>query len=111
MSGKAKFGIALALMFVALATAPAVQCLTYLSQDTQTSHSCCPQQKSQNTVKPSCCIHAPAITSHAVDFPVPMVATAVLTEVAPVAVSLNGKPAVVGQVDTSPPSSTSILRI
>ncbi len=111
MSGKAKFGIAFALMFVALATAPAVQCLAYLAQNTQTTHSCCPQQKPQSAVPPSCCIHSPAITSHAVNVPVPIVTMSVFTAVAPITASLIGEAAVVGYIDTSPPDCSSILRI
>ena len=111
MSGKAKFGIAFALMFVALATAPAVQCLTYLAQDTQTNHSCCPKNSAPASVTPTCCIHSPAITSHTADVQAPMIASTIVAATDPVQVTFGVESVVVDHQDTSPPDCSSILRI
>src|ERR1051326_7197362 len=66
MFGKNKLGIAVALIFLTMATAPAVVCLTYLARNTAT-HDCCPQEKPDNTAVARCCVNSPAVISASVD--------------------------------------------
>jgi hypothetical protein len=117
MLSKARFGIAALLMFVALATAPAMRCLGYLASSCGMqhgqSHSCChPKPASGDTVVPTCCIHIPAMTSKGTDVPPPSVAmvTPSAVEAQLLVVSVTETSAA-PHLDTSPPSSSSILRI
>ena len=109
MSSRAKFGIASALIFVAMATVPALVCLTYLSQAGNT-HNCCPQEKPQNTAVSRCCIYSPAFTSASIDAPPPVLGS-VERSVEFTASAARVEPAVIPAVDTSPPGCSSILRI
>lgn len=111
MSGQAKFGIAFALIFVALATAPAVQCLSYLAQTDNSPHSCCHQKPAPASVIPTCCIHSPALTSHSFDVVTPMIAVATSVVIVPIATYLSGDLGFAAVLDTSPPDCSSILRI
>ena len=96
-------------MLVAIATAPAMMCLSYVAQNSE--HGCCPEKTSPATVTPSCCFHAFAITSHSIDGPAPMTAEAPMTA-GELAISItNADPIVVADLDTSPPHGSSILRI
>jgi hypothetical protein len=110
MSGKAKFGIAAALIFVSMAAAPALVCLSYLAQNGNT-HSCCPQEKPQNAVVARCCVCSPAITARSVDIPAPMSGVATFTPINPADLTADFEPVVIPNLDTSPPSCSSILRI
>jgi hypothetical protein len=110
MSGKAKFGIASTLIFVAIAAAPALVCLSYLAQSTDT-HSCCPQEKPQNTVVPGCCVYSPAVTSPSVDARAPMIGAATFIEIDPTNFTSDVERVQVHKLDTSPPACSSILRI
>lgn len=109
MSSRGKLGIACALIFVAIATAPVAACLSYLAQNTET-HSCCPKSAPPPTVVPTCCIHSPAVTSHNVDVPVPMIASAtVATD--PARLTVDVESVFVQYQDTSPRDCSSVLRI
>jgi hypothetical protein len=112
MSSKSNIGIGLALMVLIIATAPAVQCVTYLAIQSQAQdHSCCPQKTTPvNTVVPACCIHSPAVTSHGVDVPAPILAGAVLS-IEPPSIITASSATDVPDLDTSPPHCSSILRI
>lgn len=108
MYGKVKFGIAAALIFVAVATVPALVCLSYVAQINQ--HNCCPQEKPSNTTVAQCCVYSPAVTSASTDAPPPMIGAEVisfeLTAIIPTV-----EPGVIPVFDTSPPGCSSILRI
>lgn len=112
MWGKARFGIAALLMFVAIATAPAVQCLGFLTSNSH-SHSCChPHGTPGRTVAPACCVHSPAITSSDVEVRAPNAAMAApVVEFAPLLSALAAESPGVPHLDTSPPQLNSILRI
>ena len=110
MSSKAKFGIASSVIFVAIAAAPALLCLSYLAQNANT-HSCCPQEKPQSAVVASCCIYSPAVTARSVDIPAPMIATAAFMAIDPSELTSNVEAVVIPNLDTSPPGCSSILRI
>jgi hypothetical protein len=110
MSQKAKFRLASALILVAIATAPALLCITYLARNTST-HSCCPQEKSQKVVIASCCVYSPAITTPNVDAPASMIAAATFLAVDQTALVSDVDPVVFPNLDTSPPGCTSVLRI
>ncbi len=97
-------------MFVAIATAPAVVCLSYLAQNTDT-HSCCPKGAPPATVVPTCCIHSPAITSQAVEVPAPTIVLVSVTMEDPAQPISEYEGSVVEYEDTSPPDCSSILRI
>ena len=108
---RAKFGIAAVLMLLVLAAAPAVLCASYLAQNTQ-SHSCCPSNKAPvNTSVRTCCIDSPAVTTQSVDVPAPTVAVASTLAFVPTPVTVSFESAAVADLDTSPPSCSSILRI
>jgi hypothetical protein len=109
MPGRAKFGIAAVMMLLVLATAPAVLCLSYLAQNIQ-AHDCCPP-KTPPAVKPTCCIHSPAVTSSSVDVPAPSVATFAPLPVDPLPITASIESATVADLDMSPPGCSSILRI
>src|SRR4051794_23852051 len=108
MASRAKFGIAAVMMLLVVATAPAVLCFGYLAQSTQ-AHHCCPP-KTAPAVKPTCCIHAPAVTSPSVDIPAPSVASAAIA-LNPVVTTASIESATVADLDISPPGCSSILRI
>lgn len=110
MSNRAKLGIASALMFVAIATAPAVLCLSYLAQNTH-AHSCCHKNTPPVSIVPTCCVHSPAITSHAADVPAPMIASATVTATDPARLTFDVLPVAIEFQDSSPPGCSSILRI
>jgi hypothetical protein len=109
MSGKAKLGIATALMF-AIAAAPALACLIYIAHNAKT-HSCCPQEKPQGAVLARCCAYSPAITARSIDVPAPMIAAAMFMVSDPAEVTSDLEPVVIPNLDTSPPCCSSILRI
>jgi hypothetical protein len=109
MCSKVKFGTAFALIFVAMATVPALVCLTYLDQ-TANSHNCCPQERPQNTAVARCCTYSPAIISASVDAPPPVVG-GVERSVEFTAIATRFEAAVMPAVDASPPGCSSILRI
>jgi len=109
MFGKAKLGIASALIF-AIAAAPALACLIYIAQNANT-HSCCPQEKPQSAVLARCCVYSPAITARSIDVPVPMIASAMFMASDPAEWTSDLEPVVVPNLDTSPPGCSSILRI
>ena len=113
MSSKSKIGIALALMILVVATAPAVQCLGYLSSQTHLeTHGCCPQETTPaNTVLPTCCIHAPAVTSHVVNVLAPGLAAGTTLASDPLPITSWVDETLVALLDTSPPDCTSVLRI
>jgi hypothetical protein len=108
MASRAKFGIAAVMMLLVVATAPAVLCLGYLAQSTQ-AHHCCPS-KTAPALKPTCCIHAPAVTSPSVDIPAPSVASTAVA-VDPLVITARVESVSVQDPDTSPPLCNSILRI
>jgi len=110
MSNSTKLGIALALMFVAIATAPAVLCFSYLAQNAKT-HSCCPKDSPPVSVVPTCCVHSPAITSHTADVPATMTIEATVAATDPTRPRFDVEPITVEHQDTSPPGCSSILRI
>jgi hypothetical protein len=110
MSGKAKFGIASALIFVSIAACPALVCLSYLAQNANT-HGCCPQEKPQNAVLARCCVYSPAVTAHSVDIPAPMIAAATFIAINPADLTSDVELVVIPNLDTSPPGCSSILRI
>ena len=109
MLGKAKLGIAAALIF-AIAAAPALACLIYIAQNAN-SHSCCPQEKPQSAVIARCCAYSPAVTARNIDVRAPMIAATTLmaSDSADLSSDLTG--AVIPNLDTSPPGCSSILRI
>lgn len=109
MFGKAKFGIALALIFLAMATSPALVCLTYLARNTVT-HNCCPQEKPDNTAVARCCVNSPAVTSGSVET-APIAIGPVERLVELTALTVRVEPAVIPALDTSPPGCSSVLRI
>ena len=113
MSSKSKIGIALALMLLVVATAPAVQCITYLPTLNQVQdHSCCPKNTAPaDTVVPSCCIHSPAVTSQNVDVPVPSLAVGPTFAIEPPPVFPAIEGTIAPDLDTSPPDCSSTLRI
>ena len=108
MFGRAKFGIAWALIFLAIATAPALVCLNYLARNTVT-HNCCPQEKPNNTAA-RCCVYSPAVTSASVDTAPPAIGP-VERSIDFTAFTARVEPAVIPALDTSPPGCSSILRI
>ena len=109
MSVKTKFGIASALIF-AIAAVPALACLSYLAQNTNT-HNCCPQEKPQSAVVARCCVYSPAVTAHGVDVPAPMIAAAMFTAIDSLELATRVEPVVIPSLETSPPGCSSILRI
>ena len=109
MANRAKLGVAVAMMLLVLATAPAVLCVSYMAQNTP-AHSCCPKPAS-DTVTPTCCIHAPAVTSQSVDAPAPSVAIAQIELAGPMMATASIAAAPVTDLDTSPPPCSSILRV
>jgi hypothetical protein len=113
MPNKSKFGIALALMLLVVATAPAVQCITYLpTQNQAQDHSCCPKNTvPADTVVPTCCIHSPAVTSQSIDVPAPSLAVGPTLAIEPPPVFAAMEGTIVPDLDTSPPHCSSILRI
>jgi hypothetical protein len=110
MFGKTKVGIAAAMVLLAIATAPAVLCLGYLAQNTQT-HGCCPPKTAPaSTVVPTCCIQSPAVTSQNVVIAIDAV-TAPAVPVEPFLVTVATRSAAVPDLNTSPPQCNSVLRI
>src|SRR5512133_2479447 len=109
MASRAKRGVAAAMMLFVLATAPAVLCVSYMAQNTQ-AHSCCPKPAS-DTVTPTCCIHAPAVTSQSVDVSAPSVAIAQFHLAGPMMATASIEAVPVIDLDTSPPPCSSILRV
>ena len=112
MLRRAKFGMAVALTFLAIATAPAVRCLSFLAQNAEEPHSCCPHEKApQPTAIPTCCIQNPAIVSHDVQVPTPI--AVVVAMALPEPATAEGVPenAVIADVYDSPPDCSSVLRI
>ena len=109
MFGRAKFGIAWALIFLAIATAPALLCLNYLARNTVT-HNCCPQEKPNNTAVARCCVYSPAVTSASVDTAPPAIGP-VERSIELTAFPARVELAVSPDLDTSPPGCSSILRI
>lgn len=110
MFTKAKFGVASALILVAIATSPALVCINYLAQNTST-HNCCPQEKPQNAVLARCCAYSPAVTSQSVNVAAPMVVPATFMVLDPPAFTSDFYPVTVLDPDTSPPGCSSVLRI
>ena len=113
MSSKSKIGMALTLIVLVLATAPAVQCLGYLyAQSHQETHSCCPQKTTPaDTAVPTCCIHSPAVTSQSVDAPAPIWTANDVMAIEPSPVITGVEEVTASVPDTSPPLCNSILRI
>ena len=109
MFGKAKLGIASALI-IAIAAAPALACLIYLAQDAS-AHNCCPQEKPQGAVVARCCVYSPAVTARGIDVPAPMIGAAMFAMINPSELMSDVEFVVNPILDTSPPSSSSILRI
>jgi hypothetical protein len=109
MPGKAKLGIASALIF-AIAAAPAFACLIYIAQNANT-HGCCPQEKPQSAVLARCCVYSPAITASGIDVPAPMIVTTTFMAGDPAELTSDLQPAAIPNLDTSPPGCSSILRI
>ena len=109
MFGRAKFGIASALIFVAMATVPALVCLNYLARNTVT-HNCCPQENPQNKAVARCCVYSPAVTSANADTAPPAIGPAERS-VELTALTVRVEPAVISALDTSPPGCSSVLRI
>src|SRR6185369_6808100 len=109
MCRRAKFGVAAVMMVLALATTPALLCASYLAQNAQ-AHSCCPP-KTAPAVKPTCCIHSPAVTSSSVDVPSPSVVAFTTLPVEPLPITAAIESAAVPDLSTSPPLCSSILRI
>src|SRR5512142_100543 len=91
MLSKSKIGMALALMVLVFATAPTVQCLGYLyAQSHQETHGCCPQKTAPaDSAAPTCCIHSPAVTTHSVEIPAPILAGAALAIEPPSIIAAN----------------------
>ena len=109
MARTTKFVLALALIFLAVATAPAAMCVSYLAQNSP-AHGCCPEKTIPAATTPTCCIHSPAITSHNIVVPVPIVASAFIP--ADPAVLMTGADStVVSDLNSSPPACSSILGI
>jgi len=109
MFGKAKFGIASALIF-AIAAAPALACLIYLAENANT-HSCCPRETPPSAVLARCCVYSPAITARSVDVPAPMIGTAMFIAIDQPELTSDVETVVIPNLDTSPPGCSSILRI
>jgi hypothetical protein len=110
MASRVKFGVAAAMMLLVFATAPAVLCASYMAQSAR-AHSCCPPTTAPgNTAAPTCCIHAPAVTSPSIDIPAPSVASTAIA-VDPLVTAAWGESLLVQDFDTSPPLCNSILRI
>ncbi len=109
MSGSTKFGVAAALILT-IAAAPALACLVYVAQNANT-HGCCPQEKPQSAVLARCCVYSPAITVPGIDVPAPMIVTTAFIASDPAESSSDLEPAVIPNLDTSPPGGISILRI
>jgi hypothetical protein len=111
MWGKARFGIAVVMVLVAIATAPAVQCLGYRARNVQ-CHSCCHTKPAPGTAMPNCCVQSPALASESAVFPGPSVAvTAPVVDVAPLVTVSVAQSTPAPHLDTSPPLCSSILRI
>ena len=110
MSVKGKFGIAWALVFVAVAAAPALACLSYLAQDINT-HGCCPQEKPPEIVLARCCFYSPAATARSLEIPAPIVAAAMSIVVDPAELTSGVEPLLIPILHISPPGCSSILRI
>ena len=109
MGSKVKFGVAAALIFVAVATVPALVCLSYVTQNAH-QHNCCPQERPSNPTVARCCVYSPAVTSASIDAPPPMIgAEAISAELTGIISSVE--PAPIPVLDTSPPGCSSILRI
>lgn len=113
MLSKSKIGIALALMILVVATAPAVQCITYLpTQNQAQDHACCPKNTAfADTTVPTCCIHSPAVTSQSIDVPAPSLAVGPTLVIEPPPICAEIESTIVPDLDTSPPHCSSILRI
>jgi len=109
MFGKAKLGIAWAVIF-AIVAAPALACLSYLARNANT-HGCCPQEKPQSEVLARCCVYSPAAMARSVDVPPPMIEAAMFMPIDPAELTSDVEPAVIPNLDTSPPGCSSILRI
>ena len=109
MLGKPKLGIAFALIFAIMA-APALACLIYVAQNSST-HGCCPQEKPHSAVLARCCFYSPAVTARSVDFPASMIAATMFMANVPAELTPDLVPVVIPNFDTSPPGSSSILRI
>src|SRR5262249_39458102 len=110
MSFKAKLGIASALILLAIAAAPALVCISYLSQHTH-AHSCCPEEKPPHTVLARCCVYSPAVTAHSIDAPAPMIGEPMFIAIDPRTLRSDVVSVLVQHLDTSPPGCSSILRI
>ena len=110
MFQKAKFGVATALILIAIVTVPALVCISYLAQNTST-HGCCPQEKSQNAVLARCCVYSPAVTTPSVDVSTSMIAAVTFMVSEPSTLVFAVDPVAVSNLDTSPPGCTSVLRI
>ena len=112
MWGKAKFGIALLLMLVAFATAPAMQCLGLMASSAQ-PHSCChPKPAPARPTVPACCVHSPAVTTQSAEVRAPGMAMASpVVDAAPALIVAVAEFASAPHLDTSPPHLSSILRI
>lgn len=110
MSGKDKFGIAWALIVVAMAAAPALVCVSYLARNANT-HGCCPLEKPPKNAIVRCCVYSPAVTARSVDVPAPMVGAAIFTPIDPLELKSDVELVVIPNLDTSPPGCSSILRI
>jgi hypothetical protein len=111
MTGRVKFGVATVLMVLAIVTAPALLCSTFLASTSKT-HRCCPPKTAPGrTVVATCCIHAPAVTSMSVDIPVPAVASAAFDAAEATMTTTCGQSPADSELDTSPPHCSSILRI
>ena len=110
MFEKAKFGVASALILVAIATVPALVCFSYLAQHNST-HRCCPQEKPQNAVLARCCVYSPAVTTASVDAPASMIAPAISTAIDPSTFVSAVDLVFISNLDTSPPGYISVLRI
>src|SRR5690349_2632010 len=109
MFGRAKFGIAYALVFVVLGRVPALVCLSHVAQ-TANHHDCCPHEKPANTAVARCCVNSPAVTSANVNAPAPVMA-AVERSVELPQLTVSGESPLNPALDTSPPGCSSILRI
>lgn len=109
MCSKVKFGIAAASIFVAVATVPALVCLSYVAHNAS-QHNCCPQERPSNTTIARCCVYSPAVTSASINAQPPMIgAETISAELTGIVSSLE--PALIPVLDTSPPGCSSILRI
>lgn len=100
------------MMLVAIATAPAMQCLGYLVRNVQ-CHGCCHTKAApESTTVPTCCMQSAAVTSESADVPPPTVAVAApVMEVAPLAMVAVAESTPAPHLDTSPQQCSSILRI